>query len=131
MSIGQAGKQAQNFGQRRQNQYQLDYNQADSLPLNPPRRRAPAPVQSTNVEPEVQRASQPAHSTEAQQSSVQENKSEQFQTTADTVQREVAVNEAESSPDEGDLVQNVADRVFELMLKDVKKDRERSGGRFR
>ena len=131
MSIGQAGKQAQNFGQRRQNQYQLDYNQADNLPLNPPRRRTPTP--SSNIEPEIQRASQPAHHTEAQKSAGQENKSVQFETTdiADIVQREVDVSEVESSVAEGDLVQDVADRVFELMLKDVKKDRERSGGRFR
>ncbi len=132
MSIGQTGKQAQNFGQQRQNQYQLDYSQADSFPLNPPRRRLSAKAQSTVTrEAPIQRTAQPSHPSVTQKTGTPENKAEQLQT-PEIIQREVAIEDVETSSDSGnDLAQDVADRVFKMMLADVKKDRERSGGRFR
>jgi hypothetical protein len=132
MTIGQTGKRAQHFGQHRQNQYQLDYSQADNLPLSPPRRRRTTNQEQSSQSSDSHSGAKPAtqHS-EVQRSTSPENNSALTQPIAveNRVQREEVAPESPSAGD--DLIQEVADRVFKLMLADVKKDRERSGGRFR
>jgi hypothetical protein len=149
MTIGKAGKQAQNFGQHRQHQYQLDYHQADTLPLTPPHRhhapnREQLSSQHTQDESSTQQqttntilptnVSESARYSDIQRSSTQEDTPAQAQTMSmqDTVQRdEVDVPESSNSGSGNDLIQEVAEQVFKLMLAEVKKDRERNGGRFR
>ena len=137
MTIGQTGKRAKNFGQYRQSQYQLDYSQADTSPLTPPRRRqAHRQAQTTSQHTHDESASQqtsvstPTAGIQRSSTSVDEPAQTQALSRGDIVQREeVEMIESQNSGD--DFVQAVADSVFKLMLADVKKDRERNGGRFR
>lgn len=138
MTIGQAGKRAQHFGQHRQNQYQLDYSQADTGSLTPPRRhRTRSHKQSQSQSIQDKASTPPPSSSSTVYSDIQRSTGQSSVPTQDqnisldnAVQRdEVDVSASQGSGNE--LIQQVADQVFKMMLADVKKDRERNGGRFR
>ena len=116
MSIGSTGKRAQQIGQAQKSRYQVNYQTPASTPLLPPRRRESA--HGLSAETEANMIVDPP----AQEP---------------IVQREVEVGEVSSEPAETNNEQAsaapeispkvVADKVFEMLKRDMRLERERRG----
>lgn len=111
MSIGQTGKRAQQMGQQRLQRHQIKAGEVDQTPLLPPEQRGPTPS-----EPVVARRIDPVIQREEVDAPAATNPSAARQTTTSAPQ-----GGGETS------AQELAEKVYELMKKDLRIQRERFG----
>lgn len=122
MSIGRVGKQAQQAAQQYQRRYQINYGPSSAANLQPPRRSRP--VASDAAAEAVQRVPMeaPIESNDAPEESVVMPEMVQRTDDADGGGDEGATNnEHQVSP------KDVAERVYALLLRDIKREQERLG----
>ncbi|MCQ3932257.1 MAG: hypothetical protein DPW16_17545 [Chloroflexi bacterium] len=119
MSIGRIGKQAQQAAQQYQRRYQMNYGPSSEANLQPPRRsqpiasEAPEAVQRVPMEAPIESDDTPST------------------VMPEMVQR---ADDADSGGDEGATnsdhnvsPKDVAERVYALLLRDIKREQERLG----
>ncbi|KAB2860404.1 MAG: hypothetical protein F9K46_10040 [Anaerolineae bacterium] len=120
MSIGRVGKQAQQAAQQYQRRYQINYGPSSEAHLQPPRRSRP--ITSEVAAEAVQRVPMeaPIESDDTPSAVMPE-----------MVQR---ADDADSDGDEGATnsdhkvsPKDVAERVYALLLRDIKREQERLG----
>lgn len=118
MGIGRAGKQARQTSQQQQRRYQMQYGPTSEATLPPPRRSRPSP--SEPVADTVRRmpSVEPVDIDSAAQAD-----------TPDVVQRADDSSSGEGATNsEGKIsAKEVADRVYALLLRDIKREQERLG----
>ena len=122
MSIGRAGKQAQQAAQQYQRRYQINYDgPSNKGNLLPPRRSRP--VAAEVVDETVQRlpSETPTENTEVVESVAMP---EMVQRADDT---DGAGDEGASNDDHKVSPKEVAERVYALLLRDIKREQERLG----
>lgn len=120
MSIGRVGKQAQQAAQQYQRRYQISYGPSSEANLQPPRRSRP--VASEAVAEAVQRVPMeaPIESNDTPSAVMPE-----------MVQRADDANdggdEGATNSDHQVSPKDVAERVYALLLRDIKREQERLG----
>lgn len=121
MSIGRVGKQAQDSARQHQQRHQMSYGPVSDAVLQPPQRKRPAEENMVEEVVAIQRApSFPI--AEATASEMVEPSAEAI------VQR--AENQPEASEANSDSKVSpkaVADRVYALLVRDLKREQERLG----
>lgn len=118
MSIGNIGKRAQQNGQSQKSRYQVNYQTPANTPLLPPRRPESANHQTEDAEIEPNIIIDPPAAEASLQREVEigEVSSEAGQTNNE---------QASSAPEISPKV--VADKVFEMLKRDMRLERERRG----
>ncbi|MCI0713343.1 MAG: hypothetical protein L0154_24520 [Chloroflexi bacterium] len=113
MSIGQTGKRAQQMGQQRLQRHQIKAGVGDQSPLHLPKRQATTPA-----EPVVARRPDP-------QPVIQRVEDDTLATTNTSAPQQATT----SAPQDGGetSAQQLAEKVYELMKKDLRLERERFG----
>jgi hypothetical protein len=120
MSIGRVGKQAQDSARQHQQRHQISYGPASDAVLQPPQRNRPAAVETTEEAVAIQRApSFPM--TETPVPEMVESSVEDIVQRAENQPEEAAPSENKISP------KAVADRVYALLVRDLKREQERLG----
>lgn len=121
MSIGRIGKQAQQAAQHYQRRYQINYGPSSEAHLHPPRRNRPIASEPAEA---VQRVPMeaPIESNDIPEGSVVMPEMVQRADDADSDGGEGATNsDHQVSP------KDVAERVYALFLRDIKREQERLG----
>lgn len=128
-NIGQTGKRSQNFGQGQQRRYQLGYHAADSTPLQAKLQRRAEPV-PTRSHAEASAPAQPVNPSSAFEV---EASVEPTMTAVGTIQRvENEPTESSETSEQGSggaavKPEDVANRVFAMLMRDLRHERERMG----
>ena len=113
MSIGKTGKRAQQMGQQRIQRHQIQAGESDRSPLHPPKRQSMMPTEPvvnrrTEPRPVIQRAEDDAPAATNPSAA---------QPTTESVPQDSGQADAEV----------LAEKVYELMKKDLRIQRERFG----
>ncbi|MBZ0320182.1 MAG: hypothetical protein K8L91_27465 [Anaerolineae bacterium] len=119
MSIGRVGKQAQQAAQQYQRRYQINYGPSSEANLQPPRRSRPV---ASEVAEAVQRVPLEAPIESNDTPSAVMPEMVQRADDADSDGDESATNS-----DQNVSPKDVAERVYALLLRDIKREQERLG----
>ncbi len=121
MSIGRVGKQAQQAAQQYQRRYQINYGPSSESNLLPPRRSRPVTAEVADETVQRLPSETPTENTEGVESAAMP---EMVQRADDT---DEAGDEGATNSDHKVSPKEVAERVYALLLRDIKREQERLG----
>ncbi len=121
MSIGRVGKQAQQAAQQYQRRYQINYGPSSEGNLLPPRRSRPVAAEVADETVQRLPSESPTETTEVVESPAMPEMVQRADAT------DGAGDEGATNSDHKVSPKEVAERVYALLLRDIKREQERLG----